>query len=83
MGNVSGYCKHVDDKDSTRHLIRLNQLYDKNWKDKFVYDFQNNEIECFENGKYIKICSTYIRDIGDCYKLCQNGKLELYYKIFF
>ena len=83
MGNVQGYCKHVDGRDSTRHLIRINQFYDKDWRAEFAYDFQNNEIGRIMNGKFIRWDATYIKGIGDCYIFCNLGKLELYYKTYF
>ena len=41
MGNVSGYVKVKDKEDSSRHLIKVNQLRDdRNWSDIHEYDFQ-------------------------------------------
>ena len=40
MGNVSGYVKVKDNDDSARHLIKFNQLHNKDWNDMHVYDFQ-------------------------------------------
>jgi len=83
MGNVQGYCKHVDDKDSTRHLIRINQLHDKYWSDFHVYDFQNNEIGKIENGKFKEVYSYYIRDIGNCYKFTHRGEWKIFSRDMF
>ena len=41
MGNVSGCVKLKDKEDSARHLIKVNQLHNKDWDDYWVYDFQN------------------------------------------
>ena len=78
MGNVQGYCKHVDSDDSTRHLIRLNQLHNKDWSDFHVYDFQNNEIGKIENGKFKKVNSDHIRDIGNCYTFTHRGEWKIF-----
>ena len=80
MGNVQGYCKHVDDKDSTRHLIKINQLHDKNWKDKFVYDFQNNEVGKIENGKFVSVDTRHLPNIGECYAINFNGEIKIFFQ---
>ena len=80
MGNVQGYVKVKDNDASARHLIRINQLYNKDWDDIHVYDFQNNEIGKIENGKYVKMSTEQISGVGECYKYQTKGMVTLYYK---
>ena len=80
MGNVSGYVKVKDRDKSERHLIKFNQLHNKDWNERHVYDFQKNEVGFIENGKYEKTKIVYIPGIGDCYEYNRNGKVELYFK---
>ena len=79
MGNVSGYVKVKDRDKSERHLIKFNQLHNKNWNERHVYDFQKNEVGFIENGKYEKMKIVYFPGIGDCYEYNRNGKVELYH----
>ena len=83
MGNVSGYVKIQDSDDSTRHLIRLNQLHDVFKDDRNVYDFQKHEIGCVDNGKYEKKSTVYISGVEECYKYNRKGMVELYQKKWF
>ena len=84
MGNVSGYVKVKDNEDSSKHLIKVNQLCnDRNWRDVLVYDFQNNEIGKIENGKYEKASAVQISGVGECYIYNRNGMIELYPKKWF
>ena len=80
MGNVSGYVKVKDNEDSSRHLIKVNQLHDKDWDDRHVYDFHINEIGKIENGKFVKMEITSISGVGECYKYNSNGMVNLYFK---
>ena len=81
MGDWQGYVKIQDNKDSTRYVIRINQLNNyRNWSDIHVYDFQNNEVGIIKNGKYEKASTIQIHGVGECYYYSTHGKLELYPK---
>ena len=84
MGDWQGYVKIQDNEDSARHLIRINQFNNyRNWSDKHVYDFQNNEVGFIKNGKYEKARTVEIPGVGPCYYYSTQGKLELYPNLWF
>ena len=80
---MQGYVKIKDRDKLERHLIKFNQLHNKDWNDMHVYDFQKNEVGLINNGKYEKTKIVYIPGIGDCYEYNRNGKVELYHKKMF
>ena len=56
---------------------------DRNWCDRYVYDFKNNEVGMIKNGKYEKTDSCHILGFGQCYYYNNKGKLELYPNLWF
>ena len=86
MGNAQGYVKIKDKEDTSIHLIKVNKLHkrrDGEWKDRWVYNFHENEFGKVEDGKFIKHSTVNIHGLGDCYYFSIKGEIELYVKSWF
>ena len=78
MSNRKGYVKFKYDKELNRRLIRVSKLHPEIKNDKYVYDYENNELGKIENGKFTPASSIVIWDLGRCYQFNNKGLAELY-----